>query len=492
MRTKIIAGGAIAVLLVGLGSYFMVKSNVESAFLAEVDSRISSDQILLARSIRLTASDLLGEVNGQADQAPLGEVFNALDEPRRRDRGFEQAERVARWFGDPARGHGGPPELVAITDDTGHVVARNADRNRMYNEDLAHALPAVQHALQGDPSADVWQKQDENKVLVIAVSPIRSAEGRIVGTLLVGYDLSNGFASTEADVLGRDVAFVSNDAVYSSSLDGAGQADALREYLFGPASAATTAARDSGTPSDAWIATLGGTEYVGVVGPLGLPTGHVAIVVMADRSAQHAKAGAVNIILGLMIAGLLIAIIYGFILGTSLLRPIEQMEESVLAIINGRTDMRIQIESQEFGGLAYRINQLLNVFTGTPEVDESGRTSRPPAAARSFAGSDLESVAAESPASGGEGGGGGGDVDPALAARLGAEPEDAYYARVYAEYVAAKQAAGENVSNITQDKFVQRLKANEKALIAKHGTRMVRFQVEVSGTQVNLKPVPIR
>lgn len=494
MRTKIIAGGAIAVLLVGLGSYFMVKSSVESAFVDEVDSRISNDEILLSRSVRLTARDLLGEVNDQAEVASMAEVFGALDEARRRDRGFEAAERVARWFGDPARGHGGPPELVAITDDTGHVVARNSDHNRMYGEDLAHELPAVASALRGEPSADGWQKEDENKLLVIAVAPIRSAEGRIVGTLLVGYDLSNGFASAEASVLGRDVAFVSGDAVYSSSLEGSGQSDALRGFLFGDtALAATTAARDGGTASDPWIADLGGTEYVGVIGPLGLPSCHVAAVVLADRSAQHAKAGVTIVILGLMLAGLLIAIAYGFVLGTSLLRPIEQMEETILAIINGRTDMRIQIESAEFGGLAYRINQLLNVFTGTPEADESGRISRPPPASRSFAGSDLESTAAESPASGGEGSGGGeGDADPAVAAALAAEPEDAYYTRVFNEYVAAKQAAGENVSNITQDKFVQRLKANEKALVAKHGSRMVRFQVQVAGTQVNLKPVVIK
>ncbi len=490
MRTKIIAGGAIAVLIVGLGSYFMVKSSVESAFVAEVDSRISSDQVLLARSIRLTARDLVGEVGTQAEVSATAEVFGALDEPRRRDRGFEAAERVARWFGDPARGHGGPPELVAITDDQGRVVARNADRTRMYNEDLASELPAITLALHGNPSADVWQKQDENKALLIAVAPIRNSDGSVVGTLLVGYDLSNGFASTEADLLGREVAFVSNDTVYSSSLDGSGQSDALREYLFGPGSAATIAARDTGTPSDPWIASLGGNEYVGVVGPLGLPTGHVAVVVLADRTAQHAKASVANVILGLMLAGLLIAIAYGFVLGTSLLKPIEQMEESILAIINGRTDLRIQIESADFGGLAYRINQLLNVFTGTPEADESGRISRPPPAAR-FGGADLESAVAESPASGGEAGGEGA-TDPAVAAKLAAEPEDAYYTRVYTEYVAAKQAAGENVSNITQDKFVQRLKANEKALIAKHGSRMVRFQVEVAGTQVNLKPVVIK
>ena len=58
--------------------------------------------------------------------------------------------------------------------------------------------------------------------------------------------------------------------------------------------------------------------------------------------------------------------------------------------------------------------------------------------------------------------------------------------------MAAKEAAGENVSNITQDRFVQRLQANEKSLIKKHGCRMVRFQVQVKGTQVNLRPVIIQ
>ena len=492
MRTKIIAGGVIAVLLVGLGSYFLVKSRVESAFLEEVDTRITNDEILLSRSIRLTARDLLGEVQDQADHEQMAQIFGALDEPRRRDRGFEAAEGVARWFGDSARGHGGPPELVAIMDDAGHVVARNADRNRMYGEDLARALPAVAAALHGEPSADVWQKQDENKVLVIAVAPFRDQDGHIAGALLVGYDLSNGFATQESTVLGREVAFVSNDAVYSSSLDASPQAEALRAYLFGPGLAATTAARDGGGASDAFLTTLGATEFVGCIGPLGLTGGHVAIVVLADRSAQHAKAGAVILILGLMLVGLLLVIAYGFVLGTSLLKPIEQMEESILAIINGRTDLRLQIESAEFGGLAYRINQLLNVFTGTPEADESGRVSNPPPAA--WAGQGESSVDAMAAAAGAAAGGGAddGDADPALVAKLAAEPEDAYYTRVYNEYVAAKQAAGENVSNIPQDKFVQRLKANEKAQIAKSGARMVRFQVQVAGTQVNLKPVNIK
>ncbi|MCZ7678469.1 MAG: hypothetical protein M5U28_06735 [Sandaracinaceae bacterium] len=58
--------------------------------------------------------------------------------------------------------------------------------------------------------------------------------------------------------------------------------------------------------------------------------------------------------------------------------------------------------------------------------------------------------------------------------------------------MSAKEALGENVSNITKDRFVQRLQANEKSLLKKHGCRMVRFQVQTKGTQVNLRPVIIR
>ncbi|HJK98522.1 MAG TPA: MXAN_5187 C-terminal domain-containing protein, partial [Polyangiaceae bacterium LLY-WYZ-14_1] len=90
--------------------------------------------------------------------------------------------------------------------------------------------------------------------------------------------------------------------------------------------------------------------------------------------------------------------------------------------------------------------------------------------------------------------GGGGDVvdDPEVAARLEAEDESTYYGRVYREYVAAKQALGEDVSNIPEERFVQRLRGNEAALAKKHGCRLVRFQVDTRGQQVVLKPVLIR
>jgi hypothetical protein len=375
------------------------------------------------------------------------------------------------------------------------VVARDSDVNAMFGVDLGAQIPAIGEALQGNASVAVWESSQDNKALQVAVAPIRGDAGRILGALVVGYDLSNGLAAGEGTVLSREVAFVWGDRVYSSSLDGGSPAE-LQTYLFSGGSAATTAARDQGTVSAPFFVTLEGDEHAAVIGPLPSSTAHVAMVVLGNRSAQIGKASSVSFILLLTAIGALVIAAYGFFMGSSILAPIAQIEEGVLQVMNGRTDYRLDIQSQDFGGLAYRINQLLNVLTKTEEVDESGSVAGGGGGGGWDQSKDASSVV-ESPASApassaASGGGEEAEADPEVAARLAAEPEDAYYARVYNEYVAAKQGVGENVSNIPQDKFVQRLRANEQSLLKKHGCRMVRFQVQTRGTQVNLKPVIIR
>jgi hypothetical protein len=493
MRTKIIAGNLLTVLVVGLASYAMVKSSVEAAFVSDVDGRISSDFQLLSRSIALNGHEILALVDEQAATRPMQDVFGALDESGRRQRAFEASQRVATWLGDPARGRRGRPDITAIVDDGGRVVARDSDVNAMFGTDLGSQIPAVSAALRGTGTVAVWESTQDNKALQVAVAPIRGEGGRVLGALLVGYDLSNGVASGEGELLGREVAFVWGDRVYSSSLD-EGRPAELATHLTGPALAATTAARDQAAISAPFTVSLGGSEHIGVIGPLPSSTAHVAMVVLGNRSAQLAKASAVNFILILTLVGLLVVGAYGFLIGSSILSPIAQMEEGILQVINGRTDTRLDIQSPDFGGLAYRINQLLNVFTGTPETDESGAVAGGgQGGGWSDQGREGPSMAGAPPASSATSAGGSEEeADPGLAAQLSAEPEDTYYARVYGEYVAAKQAVGESVANIAQDKFVQRLKANEQALVKKHGCRMVRFQVQANGTQVNLKPVIIR
>jgi hypothetical protein len=208
-------------------------------------------------------------------------------------------------------------------------------------------------------------------------------------------------------------------------------------------------------------------------------------------------ANTANVILIMMVVGGLLVIGYNVAIGTAIMRPIEAIEEGILAVINGKTDLRLETDSPELGGLAFRINQLLNVLTGTEEAseDEEGKISVPPSEGhwKDAEFSDGRAPAGAAPAASG-GGGSAEDVvdDPALAAKLGNESEDDYNDRVYREYVAAKQALGENVASIPKDRFCQRLKGRGDALVQKHGCRMVRFQVDTVDNQVVLRPVLIR
>jgi len=496
MRLKIIAGNLVAVLLLGLVSYFLVGSDLEQQLSNRVRTQIVNDQALLDRSLRLLALEFVSQVKQRATDPDVALVFTALDDEGRRTRAFEAAERSSAWLGDPARGGRGRPDIVVVTDDAGKVVARNADRNRMNGMQLDASVPALRATLRdGEASHAIWKKVDEGKLLEVAAAAIRNEQGTITGALVVGYDLSNGLAQAEGKTLGgRDVAFIADDKVYSSSFSES-IAKQLRAYLYGPAKPATDAAL-GGAVSNPWTASLDTSEYVGVIAPLpSAPGSKVAYAVLANRTqAVGIVPEATQTLILLTIVFSIVVLGYGFMVGNSIVKPIEEIEEGVLAVINGNTDLRLATSNPDYGGLAYRINQLLNVFTGVSEgeaEDEQGRVST----VRQDAWKDS---AFSDGAAGGGGGGaaqggaaGNPDVvdDPAVAARLAAEPEEAYYKRVFAEYVAAKKAAGESVANIPEDRFTQRLKGNEQALVKKHGCRAVRFQVQKNG---GLQPVLIR
>ena len=484
MRLKIIAGNLVAVLIVGLGSYLYVKSQLETALAAELDGEITNDKELFARSWRLSALEFVEQVRDRARTREVRGVFRALDENSRRQRAHDQTNQVAAWFQDPARSRGGMPDLVAITDETGRVIARNQDINRMNGTSLVQSIPSIRRVIEGHAAHDAWLKEDEGKLVQVAMAPVRNDEGGVIGVLLVGYDISNGLAEREGSMLGREVVFVEEQRVYSSSLDqqrvGVFQGK-LTNDLQGVVQSAL-----SGNSSSPFRTEMGGNTYVGVIAALPeTPSRSIAYAVLGNRTERMAPAKVAMVIVYLTIVGLIFVIVFGFMIGTSFLRPLEEIEEGVLTVINGRTDFRIDVQSTEFGGLAYRINQLINVFTGVAETDEEGRS------APGVDGWDEAALA----------GGGGASAtgktsnapeDAQLAAQLAAEAEDEYELRIYNEYVAAKQAVGEDVSNIAQARFIQRLKKNAETLTKKHGCRMVRFQVQTRGTQVILRPIVIR
>jgi hypothetical protein len=205
-------------------------------------------------------------------------------------------------------------------------------------------------------------------------------------------------------------------------------------------------------------------------------------VILALEEKHTELASMADIILWLTLLGLVGVAIYGYFVANNVMEPIEQMEDDLLAVINGRSDLRLEVDTLELGGLSYRINQLINLFTGVAEEDDEGRavTSSGGWEAVSITGPRTEPAAPASSSAG--------SVDPEAAA-LGAIPEARYYAQLYADYVAAKQAIGEDVSNVPEERFIARIRGNAEHLKRKHGARGVRFVVETIGGQINLRPV---
>ncbi len=485
MRLKLIAGNLVIVLLVGLGSYLVVHTQLRVELSRRLEDSIGDDSELFARSWRADGARLAEGVGNRANSNSVRNVFSALGEANRRRRAFEAAQEVSKWFQDPARGRGERPHIVAVIDETGRVIARDTDRNRMFGEPLLNRVPVLRRVLdRGASRYGVWKFED--KLLQVGVSAVRNDQGSVVGALLVGYDLSNGFAQQEARLVGHDLLFVTSDGIYSTSTS-VDVRDALQDALYAPPLDNGTIAALQGKPTQPWTATLAGDQYVGVTAALPMARGvEAAYVVLADHAKHTALAGVADMILWLTLLGVLGVAIYGYIIANSLMDPIEQMEDDILAVINGRGDVRLDVDTPELGGLSYRVNQLINFFTGVAEEDEEGR------AVTSSGG--WESVSISSPGGSTRSSSaapGAAEAEDPEAAALAAIPEGEYYARLYREYVAAKQSAGEDVSSIPEARFIERIKGNAEHLTKKHGAQMVRFKVEVIGSQVNLKPVVI-
>ena len=495
MRLKIVAGNLAVVVLSGLIAYVTITSQLRSARTNDLESAIDNDRQLFDRSFRLSSLEFEAFVASRAAQRQMTDVFGGLDLDSRRTRAYDAAEATRAWLGDPARGGRGAPDIVVIVDETGSVVARDGARNVMFGKALSPSIPALAAVLKtGSSRHDVWLEEEQKKLLQTAIAPIRADTGSVLGALIVGYDLSIGMAKSEGKLLGRDIAFIVDGKVYSSSLDDSSGVRDLVAFLFGPNTASTSSvlASQNGT-TQPWRVTLAGQEYTGLTARLPMATSvPVAFAVLGNRTAAMQLATTANVILIMTALGALLVFAYGLAIANSIMQPIEAIEEGVLQVINGRTDVRLSIESADLGGLAFRINQLLNVMTGTEEAseDEEGKLSVPPSEGHwkdaAFSDGQGKTAAASSV-----------DPDeviddPTLAAELSAEGDDAYNDRVYREYVSAKEQLGENVASIPKDRFTQRLKGRADALVQKHGCRMVRFQVSTVDAQVVLRPVLIR
>lgn len=224
-------------------------------------------------------------------------------------------------------------------------------------------------------------------------------------------------------------------------------------------------------------------DYLIAVAPITGYTGASAVLIGAvPLGIVGSVTDLLRPILGAIALGLVLVVAGGILLGNYISEPISELEDGLLAIINGNSGLRFQIEHDELGGLVFRINSLLNALMGVQEdtTDDQGRPSQGPQA-HDFqeALSVDESAVSVS-----------GKADPETVAALAAEAPEAYYERLFREYIAAKRRLGDPVDHITRESFRERIRESEEQMAARHG-RPVRFQVELRNESVILSAVPL-
>lgn len=473
MRIKIIAVNAIIVVLIGLLSFWLMRSAAVSAasntpvLLAEAkhdvegaSARLQLDGLkvelwLAAKAAEPATIDATSTVLTQADPTQAGRSATTLC-----DR-LLTAAKSAPAFG------GVTPSLVILVDAQGKIKGRSgSDQER--GQDLGAIYPAFKSALaKGQSGSDVWAATSRQDKYLTAYAPIRTDKG-VVGALVAGVAINEELSRVADATTGRPLVLTSSDAqVLARSSAATPQLD----------EALAKEGKDlvSSVLSSRHASSIAAGEITVGAAPLDLGDGKNVLVAAAPNAIFEGAASLAYPLLGVMAIGLVLVAIAGWLLGGYITSPIQQLEEGLLAILNGQTDKRFELEHAELGGLAFRIDQLLNQLMGIEEdtTDAEGRVSKAPTAA-SFASMEVSEAQA----------------DPNVVAALAAEPAQQYYARIYQEYIAQKKALGEATDHITEQAFFARVQGMEQDAAQKQG-RPVRFQIQTRGREVVFIPIPL-
>lgn len=484
MRLKLIALFTLIVVVVGGLGYALSRVAVRP-FTAEDPRR--GPQALDAAIALLEVEGLATErwVAARAGEPLVSEPYTGGNDVARQRAAKEVTDKVydlATKSGELA-GFKRSISTVILIDRDGNVLGQNGSATSgLAGQNLASIYPSLKKAMDDDrPASEVWVNPKRDEQRLASYAPVHGADRKVVGALVVASEIDDGRLSAASDRTSGHALVV---AVKGDSglrvLARSSTADQPLVDALGKSPAADAALK---------TIELGETQEV-----VGLPAGHVGYTRVLEGYSGGTRAALIAVVkppardIGLsllwpaavaIVLGIILVVIAGIMLDAYLNRPIAEIEEGLLAIMNGQTNRRLEIEHAELGGVVFRINSLLNQLFGVTEddTDEEGRPSRAPTS-RAF--NEALSVDESVAMSGG---------NAAEAEALFQQSDAEYEAATFGAYIAAKRSIGDPTDHITQGDFVARLKASEQELAQKHG-KPVRFRVETKGKEVVLIAVP--
>jgi hypothetical protein len=488
-RMKIGLVAAAVLLVFTLGVHAVITQNLKESVIHEVESDVSRAQRMHQSIARLESLDFANLVAGLAHRPGVVGIFDKTDETAKRQSAFEQCEGLNAYLASGSR----KADIVAVIDSVGKVVARDLNVNAMYGEDLRAKYPAVGTALKGEATKDVWTFS--NRMTRVAVAPIATPEGVIRGALLVGYVLNARDAQLKHDLLGTEVAYFHDGKVHTSSFIAEGIGDSAKEdgnrtqalnaVLFTLGDKPGQQAVQKQAPTELFHFLLDGHEYAAVAAPL---FGNAfdktsGVVLLNSITSEMDRVSGVGLkIIGFGVLAILVALGAAVMTALRFIKPLDKIELGVADIINGNIDYTFKPVGPDFEGLSNSLNVMMARLLGRDEPNEDEVEEESDESQRWRSEQMLvEEIAAPS---------GEPSNDPQVQA-LAQENETQYFARIYAEYVAALKSQSKPTAGITVQAFTTKLRLVEGGLKQKWKCRSVRFRVVVQGDLVTLKPVPL-
>lgn len=486
MRNKIIAVNAAIVVLIGLLSFALVRGALVSASGNSVQMAAAAKRDAQSASARLQLDGLRMErwLATKANEPNTLEVLAKASPSARADAATALSDALLSGAKQTMVFQGAVPSLLVLVDAQGKTIGRNGS-NLGRGDDLGALYPGLKAALSsGSTGSDVWFNPGRNDQYLASYAPVRDETGKLVGAIAAGFTLNDELSRVSESTAGKGLKLVvpQGDAITVVASSSA-SSDDLNQAIQGSAKTSIKAAIASGSPS---AADATGKVLVAAAPIEGFGDGkRVAVVAAVPSSLLEDITGMLlPLIGGATLLGIILVVAGGWLLGSYITGPITTLEEGLLAILNGQTDKRFQLDHPDLGGLAYRIDQLLNQLMGIEEdtTDEEGRVSKAPTAANF---SDAMSVDRSGEAAAAADG-----MDAAALQALANEPVESYYRRIYGEYINAKRSLGEAVDHITDVAFRQRIQSMEQDASSKYG-KPVRYRVQTRGREVVLLAIPL-
>lgn len=482
MRWKIIVVNAGILIVVGLLTYVLLATSLRDILANPAERKREAEQALRAASAQLTLDGLRLErwLEQQASSDSVRAVFNNLSPDARSDAATVECNRLRdAAVGEPSFAKMAPT-LVLIVDEQGIGVGRNGSA-LMRGDNIAKVYPSVAAAIKGGSTGSaVWLNRQRQEQLLVSYSAVHAESGKVIGAVVVGTPLNDERMTRTSELTSGHALFF--EVLSEKGVEVLADSNTATAELANAASRPDVAAAARAAVSSGTVVNVDndGEQVFGVVGVAGYAEQKAVLVAAVPASLVSSMNAVLWPVLAVTGLGLVLVIIGGTLLGNYIAGPVSELEDGLLAIINGNSELRFQLEHDELGGLVFRINSLLNALMGVAEdtTDEEGRPSHAPRA-QDF----QEALAVDESAVQGQ-------ADPSVAASLAEEPADRYYRRLYDEYIAAKRQLGDPVDHITLAAFQNKIEASEREMGQKHG-RPVRYQVQLRGNSVVLNAVPL-